>query len=137
MSYIPAMRPSVAAVTVCGVEPSAVLRARPSGPLRLLCPRRPGRAAWVVAGNLGGGLVDGDDLALDVTVDPGATCVVMTQASTKVYRGQTHQRTTVHVGAGAAAIVAPDPIVPFRGASFVQTTSIDLAADASLVLLDT
>jgi urease accessory protein len=131
------MREAVASVVVRGdAAGSAVHRARPAGPLRLLCPQRPGPAAWVVAGNLGGGLVDGDDLALEVTVDAGATCVVTTQASTKVYRGQTRQRTAVRVCAGGAAIVAPDPIVPFRGARFAQQTSVELAADASLVLID-
>lgn len=132
------MPPALASVTVRGdAERSQVHRARPAGPLRLLCPRRPGRAAWVVAGNLGGGLVDGDDLALDVAVEPGALCVVTTQASTKVYRGETRQRTAVRVAAGGAAIVAPDPVVPFRDARLTQATSIELAADASLVLVDT
>jgi urease accessory protein len=132
------VREAVASVVVRGdAAGSAVHRARPAGPLRLLCPRRPGGAAWVVAGNLGGGLVDGDDLALEVHVGRGATCVVTTQASTKVYRGRTRQRTTVRVDEAAAAIVAPDPVVPFRGAELAQATSIELAADASLVLVDT
>lgn len=132
------MREALASVTVRGdADHSSVHRARPAGPLRLLCPRRPGRAAWVVAGNLGGGLVDGDDLALEVTIERGATCVVTTQAATKVYRGQTRQRFTVRVAGDAAAIVAPDPVVPFRGARFAQTTAIELAAGASLVLVDT
>jgi urease accessory protein len=132
------VRAAVASVVVGG-DPagSAVHRARPAGPLRLLCPRRPGGAAWIVAGNLGGGLVDGDDLALEVQVGRGATCVVTTQASTKAYRGRTRQRTTVRVDEAAAAIVAPDPVVPFRGAELVQVTSIELAAGASLVLVDT
>lgn len=132
------MREAVASVVVRGdAAGSAVHRARPAGPLRLLCPRRPGGAAWVVAGNLGGGLVDGDDLALEVRVGRGATCVVTTQASTKVYRGRTRQRTTVRLDEDAAAIVAPDPVVPFRGAELAQATSIELAAGASLVLVDT
>jgi urease accessory protein len=132
------VREAVASVVVrAGAAGSAVHRARPAGPLRLLCPRRPGGAAWVVAGNLGGGLVDGDDLALEVTVERAATCVVTTQASTKVYRGRTRQRTAVRVDEDAAVIVAPDPVVPFRDAQFAQTTSIELAAGASLVLVDT
>ena len=69
--------------------------------------------------------------------NPPIFCVVTTQAATKVYRGQTRQRTTVRVAEAGAAIVAPDPVVPFRDARFAQTTTIDLAADASLVLVDT
>jgi urease accessory protein len=132
------VREAVASVVVrADAAGSAVHRARPAGPLRLLCPRRPGGVAWIVAGNLGGGLVDGDDLALEVTVERAATCVVTTQASTKVYRGRTRQRTAVRVDEDAAVIVAPDPVVPFRDARFAQTTSIELAAGASLVLVDT
>jgi len=132
------MREALASVVVrAGAEHSAVHRARPAGPLRLFCPRRPGFAAWVVASNLGGGLVDGDDLALEIAVERGATCVITTQASTKVYRGDTRQRTRIRVEDGGAAIVAPDPVVPFRGARFVQATAVELAADASLVLVDT
>jgi urease accessory protein len=132
------VREAVASVVVRGdAAGSAVHRARPAGPLRLLCPRRPGGAAWVVTGNLGGGLVDGDDLALEVRIGRGATCVVTTQASTKVYRGRTRQRTAVRVDEAAAAIVAPDPVVPFRGAELAQATSIELADGASLALVDT
>ena len=90
----------------------------------------------MVASNLGGGLVDGDDVALDVTVDRGATCVVTTQASTKAYRGAMRQRTTVRVDADGAAIVVPDPMAPFRGATLTQVTTVELAASASLVLVD-
>jgi len=113
-----------------------VLRALQAGPLRLVCPRRPG-PPWVVTSNLGGGLVDGDAVALEVEVEPGATCVIASQASQKVYRGRTRQRTRVRVGERGAAIVVPDPVVPFRGAAFVQDSSFELAASASLVAIDT
>lgn len=112
-----------------------VLRALQAGPLRLVCPRRPG-PPWVVTSNLGGGLVDGDAIALEIEVQPGASCVIASQASQKVYRGRTRQRTHVSVGEGGAAIVVPDPVVPFRGAAFVQASTFELAASASLVAID-
>lgn len=115
---------------------SEVHRARGAGPLRLLCPRGAGEAAWIVTSSLGGGLVAGDAVALDVTVEPGATCVVTSQASTKVYKGASSQRTTVRVRGDATALVVPDPIAPFRGSRFEQTTSIELDPGASLVLAD-
>jgi urease accessory protein len=114
---------------------SDVHRARGAGPLRLLTPRA-GDAAWIVTSNYGGGLVDGDAIALDVTVDDGATAVVTSQASQKVYKGTSSQRTVVRAAAGATALVVPDPVVPFRGARFEQVTSIELAASASLALAD-
>ncbi|NVB83250.1 MAG: urease accessory protein UreD [Kofleriaceae bacterium] len=115
---------------------SDVHRARAAGPLRLLCPRAAGNAAWIVTSSLGGGLVDGDDVALEVTVDAGATCVVTTQASTKVYKGRSSQRTSVRVHGDGAALVVPDPVVPFRDAQLAQVTRIDLDAASALVLCD-
>jgi urease accessory protein len=115
---------------------SDVHRARAAGPLRLLCPRGAGNAAWIVTSSLGGGLVDGDAVALDVTVDAGATCVVTTQASTKVYKGTTRQETRVRVHGDGAAIVVPDAIVPYRDASYVQRTSLELGSTSTLVFCD-
>ena len=114
---------------------SEVHRARAAGPLRLLTPRA-GDAAWIVTSNYGGGLVDGDRVALEVDVDAGATCVVTSQAAQKVYRGASSQTTTVRVHAGATALVVPDPVVPFRGAVFAQKTRVELGDGASLALLD-
>ena len=115
---------------------SDVHRARGAGPLRLLCPRAAGEAAWIVTSSLGGGLVDGDDVALAVDVDAGATAVVTTQASTKVYKGTSRQQLTVRVAGDGAALVVPDPVVPYRDACFTQHTSIELAPEATLVLCD-
>jgi urease accessory protein len=115
---------------------SDVHRARGAGPLRLLFPRAAGDAAWIVTSSLGGGLVDGDAVALEVTIDAGATAVVTTQASTKVYKGSSQQRTHVRVAGDGTALVVPDPVVPYRDASFAQTTELELARDASLILCD-
>lgn len=116
--------------------PSEILRARSEGPLRLLFPRGGGPAAWIITSSLGGGFVDGDHLALDVEVQAGAIALLSTQSSTKVYRGTSSQRTRVTVGADATALVVPDPVVPFRDASFSQRTDVELDPSASLVLID-
>jgi len=115
---------------------SDVHRARAAGPLRLLYPRGAGDAAWIVASSLGGGLVDGDHVALDVTIDPGATGVLTTQASTKIYRGTSSQQLDVRVHGDGTALIVPDPIVPYRDASYLQRVRIALDAAASLVLCD-
>jgi urease accessory protein len=115
---------------------SDVHRARGAGPLRLLFPRAAGDAAWVVTSSLGGGLVDGDAVALEVSVDAGATAVITTQASTKVYKGSSQQRTRVVVAGDGTALVVPDPVVPYRDASFAQVTELELARDSTLVLCD-
>ena len=127
----------VASATVRpGPGRSDVHRVRGAGPLRVLCPRAAGNAAWLVTSSLGGGLVDGDHVAFDVSVDAGATCVITTQASTKVYKGTSSQHTRVRVAGDGVALVVPDPVVPFRDAHFTQRTEIELDADATLILCD-
>lgn len=119
-----------------GIGRSEVHRARAAGPLRLLTPRAAGRAAWVVTSSLGGGLVDGDNVACEIEIHPGATCVITTQASTKVYRGTSSQQLRVCALGDSIALVVPDPVVPYRDATFSQLTAIELAAGASLALVD-
>ncbi len=118
-----------------GPSRSEVLRSRNAGPLRLLHPR-PGNAAWIVTSSLGGGLVDGDDVALDVVIEAGATGLVTTQASSKIYKGTSSQKLDVRVHGDGCALVVPDPIVPYRDASYTQITRIALDPESSLVLSD-
>ncbi|MBA3460918.1 MAG: urease accessory protein UreD [Deltaproteobacteria bacterium] len=123
-------------VVRAGFDRSEVHRARAAGPLRLLTPRAAGRAAWVVTSSLGGGLVHGDNVACEIAIHPGATCVITTQSSTKAYRGTTSQQLRVRALGDATALIVPDPIVPYRDATFTQLTSIELDASASLALVD-
>ncbi len=109
---------------------------RSAGPLRILSPRAAGNAAWLVTSSYGGGLVDGDHVVFDVTVDAGATCVVTTQAPTKIYKGRSSQETRVRVHADGALLCVPDPVVPFRDAAFRQLTAIEMTSTSSLVLCD-
>lgn len=131
----PVTRGASAVVRARG-ERSDVVRARSHGPLRLLFPRGDGQAAWIVSSNLGGGLVDGDHLCLDVHVEENATCLLSTQSATKVYRGTSSQRTHVHAGPGALVLVVPDAVAPFAGSRFVQHTSLTLDPAASVLLVD-
>jgi urease accessory protein len=111
-----------------------------SSPLQLLAPRARGRAVWVLAASHGGGLVPGDAIELDVTLGRGATACLGTQAETKVYRdagaGGASHRVTAAVGAGALLALVPDPVSPFAGSRYHQLQRFELAAGASLVVLD-
>lgn len=117
---------------------TVVTRAFARSPLRLLTPRRPEATAWVYASSFGGGLVDGDDIELDVEVGGGAAALLTTQASTKVYRSPSgcRQATRATVGSGAALALVPDPVVCFAGARYAQTIDVALEEGASLVLVD-
>ena len=124
------------AVVRAGSSRSDVVRARGAGPLRLLCPRGAGRAGWIVTSSLGGGLVDGDEVALAVTIEAGATGVVTTQASTKAYKGRSRQALRVTIEGDGTALVVPDPVVPYRDATLVQSTHIAMTAASTLVACD-
>ena len=121
-----------------GRERSIVSRAYATSPLRWLLPRNHGGAAWVYASSYGGGLVDGDALALDIEVGPGAAAVVSTQASTKVYRSPrgTSATTRARVAAGGLLMLLPDPVVCFAGSRYRQRQRVDLAGDGGIVLID-
>ncbi|HET7217415.1 MAG TPA: urease accessory protein UreD [Vicinamibacterales bacterium] len=117
---------------------SVVTRAFAASPLRLLTPRNHGDAAWVYSATYGGGLVDGDDVRIDVRVGSGATMLLATQAATKVYRSTRGAGAALHavVEPGALLAVVPDPVICFAGAAYRQEQRIDLHDHAALVYLD-
>lgn len=107
-------------------------------PLRLLTPRNHGHAAWVYTSSLGGGLVDGDHLHVDLEVAPGACALLSSQGFTRVYRSPHGCRNELEarVGEGALLALVPDPTVCFAQARYTQRQDIALAPGASLVLMD-
>jgi len=118
---------------------TVVHTARAHSPTRILLPNNRGDACWAFVASLGGGLVDGDAIALSVVVDAGARALLGTQASTKVYRSPrgSAQALTAHVGPGALLAVVPDPVSCFAGARYRQEVDVGLEdATSSLVLLD-
>lgn len=121
---------------------SAVTAARAGDPLKLLVPRPRGLAALAYATTYGGGLLGGDRVALEVAVGADARLALGTQASTKVYRARDDLRPAewsleAGVGGGGLLVSLPDPVCCFAGARYRQRQRIALAADASLVWLDT
>jgi urease accessory protein len=120
---------------------TVVATAFAASPLRLLTPANHGDAAWVFLASLGGGLVDGDRIAIDVDVGEGASALLGTQASTKVYRSPeggagTSQRLSARVAADAVLAIVPDPVVCFADARYEQAIDIALDPSASLFLVD-
>jgi urease accessory protein len=117
---------------------SVVHTARADAPLKLLLPNNHGDAAWVFLATLGGGLVGGDVIALDVEVGAGAAAFIGSQSSTKVFRSkrETSQTLRADVGDDAALVIAPDPVAPFAGSRYAQSTEVTLGARSTLVLAD-
>lgn len=119
---------------------STVVRSQGSSPLKLLSPRRPGKAAWVYTSTFGGGLVNGDDIRLDLSVGPGATCCLTTQSATKVYRSPNgrpaRQELQARVSPGGVLVLAPDPVICFADAVYEQRQFVDVSGGGTLVVLD-
>ena len=140
-------RPGIARLgfrrTACR-DRTVVATAFAASPLRLLTPGNHGDAAWVFLASLGGGLLDGDHIDIDVDVGEGASALLGTQASTKVYRSAgsatgslgSSQRLSARVAAGGVLTVVPDPVVCFADARYEQAIEIELAPAASLWLID-
>jgi len=115
---------------------TAVETAYAESPIRFLTPRNHGTAAWAYVSTLGGGLVDGDRVELDLDVGPGARAFVSSQGPTRVFRsaeGST-STTVARVAEGGALVLTPDPTACFGGARHVQRTEVRLAPGASLAL---
>ncbi len=120
-------------------ERTAVVRAWARAPLKILAPKNHGDARWAFLSTYGGGLVDGDEISLEVRVGRGARAVVGTQASTKVYRcprGRAAQRFDADVGEDALLVVAPDALTPFADSRYEQRATLRLARGASLAWAD-
>jgi len=119
---------------------TALVRSEAATPLQILAPRRRGPSACAFLVSHGGGLVAGDDVAIDVDVGPGAAALLATQAETKVYRADhgagAAQRLRARVAEGGVLVLLPEPVSPFAGARYEQRQRFHLAGGASLLAVD-
>jgi urease accessory protein len=84
--------------------------------------------------NPSGGILGGDRLEAEVTLEPGSAATVLTQAAAKAYRGTSaYQRAVFRVGEGAFLEYLPHHLIPFAGSRYRQETEFHLAASATLV----
>ena len=84
-----------------------------------------------------GGVVQGDDYQIDVTLAPNTHVILTTQAATKVYAMPfqgARQSMRVRVGKDAIFEYLPDSTILFRDANFVQGISLFLERGAAVVL---
>jgi urease accessory protein len=87
--------------------------------------------------NVSGGVLGGDHLALDVKIGPCANVQITTTGATRIYRPRAisapaEQHNKIEIAAGALLEYVPDPIIPYAGARFSQSTEIHLAPGAAL-----
>jgi urease accessory protein len=87
--------------------------------------------------NVSGGLLGGDQLALQVNLGSATSVQLTTTGATRIYRSRqglvpTTQSNVIFAGEDALLEYLPDATIPFAGAHYVQRTSIHLAAGAGL-----
>jgi urease accessory protein len=85
------------------------------------------------------GILAGDRLESEITVDANASVLVTTPSVSRVFQmrgrnAECHQR--FHVAAGAWLDVMPEPLVPHRGARYRQVTSVDVERGGALFFVD-
>jgi urease accessory protein len=122
-------------VARASTDGTAVTTMHADSPLRLIRPKFPGTTSGSVCVlTLGGGLVDGDEIDLDIEVEVGATLVVFTQSPTKVFRGFSRQSLSARVD--GTLVLLPDPVAAFADARYEQRVDVALGANGGCVLLD-
>ena len=83
-----------------------------------------------------GCLLQGDRLALDITLGPRAEAHVTTQSATKIHAMDANyaaQTQIITLADDAYLEFLPDPVIPHRQARFVSDTQISIAPSATLL----
>jgi urease accessory protein len=92
--------------------------------------------AWLFVISTAGCVLQGDRMALDVVLGPGARAHVTTQSATKVHAmdaNHARQSQSFVVGDGAYLEYLPEPLLPHRDSRFASETRITIAPTASAI----
>lgn len=92
--------------------------------------------------NISGGILGGDRLKIHIEVELGATAQVTSTGATRLYRSRpdapdAEQAIDVQIGTNGLLEYLPDPLIPFAGSRYRQSTRITLADDAGLFWWET
>ena len=84
------------------------------------------------------GLLEGDKLEVDVSVDPGAKVALISPAACRVHtmnQGSAIIEQSYKVGSGALLDVWPAPLILQKDARLEQTTRVEVAGDSVLLFV--
>lgn len=96
-------------------------------------------AAYTLLVNPSGGLVGGDHLSIDMSLDQDAHVLISSPSANRVYRTEgmiSAQHINITVGPGAILEWFPEHTIPFAGSRFRQILHATLAPGATLLLWD-
>lgn len=86
------------------------------------------------------GILEGDRLESSITVDVGAALLVTTPSASRLFRmtegGHATGRQHFAVARDATLEVFPEPVVPHRGSTYFQETTIEAAEGSTLLFID-
>jgi urease accessory protein len=85
------------------------------------------------------GILSGDQLESAISVDEGAALLVTTPSASRVFKmkeGTAACRQQFQVAAGAWLEVMPEPLVPHRGCSYRQATTIEVVPGGEVFFAD-
>ena len=121
----------------CDGAQSVLREARAEFPFQVLRPRRaPGGGLFLILVTPSGGLLDGDDMRAEITVEADASLHLRTQAATQVHRGRSSQMWTVSVAERAAFSYVPHLLVPHAGARHCSRMALQIAASSRVLIAE-
>ncbi len=86
------------------------------------------------------GILEGDRLESSIAAETGAALLVTTPSASRLFRmtegGHATGRQHFEVARDATLEVFPEPIVPHRGSTYFQETTIDAAEGSTLLFID-
>jgi urease accessory protein len=95
--------------------------------------------AFLTISSPGGGVLQGDRLEIDITIEEGAQLHVGTTSATRVYgmpHGVAEARTNFTVARGAYGEYVPDPFIPYAGSRFSSHARHVVAEGGALLLAE-
>jgi urease accessory protein len=95
--------------------------------------------AFLTIASPGGGVLQGDRLEVEISIEEGAELNVGTTSATRIYAmpdGVAEATSSFKVARGAYAEYVPDPYMPYAGARYAGHASHEVAAGGALVLAE-
>lgn len=83
-----------------------------------------------------GGVLDGDELDIDIIAGPRASAKITTQSATKIYKmenGYASQYVNIHCKNGSYLEYVPHQIIPFRSSRFYQQVDLHVEDNSTLI----
>jgi urease accessory protein len=121
----------------CGVSRLTVCRS--IAPLRIVNPRVSGPACHVLVSHYGGGMLDGDDICLEISCKEGTKLHVGSVGNLHVYKSAakgSSQRIRGTLEANTVAVFGPESVVPHAGSIYRQCQEWRVHPDSSLLIAE-